>query len=79
MSRKHPQNGPSFSKATYKPEPLTDEELAQRQAKEKSREAELSARARASREFSAKVKRFGCVPLRGSLVDAFWSDEKKDK
>jgi hypothetical protein len=79
MSRKHPQNGPSFSKPTYGPRPLTDEELAQRQAKEKEREAELTERSRQSREFSAKVKKSGgSIPLRGPRADAFWGHTKKD-
>jgi hypothetical protein len=75
MSRKHPQNGPSFSNATYKPKPMTDEELAQRQAKEKARVAELTERGRKSREFSAKIKKSGdTIPVRGPAARAFWGD-----
>jgi len=80
MSRKHSQNGPSFRKATYKPKPLTDEELAERQAKQKEREAELVERSRESREFSAKVKKLGGrIPLRGPSADAFWGRTKNKK
>jgi hypothetical protein len=79
MSRKHPQNGPSLGKATYKPKPPTDEELAQRQANEKQREAELAVRSRQAREFSAKVKKSGGgIPLRGPGTRAFWGTAKKD-
>ena len=52
--RKHPQNGPSFSRATFKAKPLTNAELAERQAREKAREAEIVAEARNSREFWKK-------------------------
>jgi hypothetical protein len=83
MSRKHPQNGPSFSNATYKPKPMTDEELAHRQAKEKAIVAELTERGRKSREFSAKVKKFGdTIPVRGPAARRFWDDpltQKKDE
>jgi len=73
VSRKHPQNGPSFRKASYKAKPLSDEELAERQAKEKAREAEFKEKSRQSREFSAKVKQFGgSIPLRGPAANVFW-------
>jgi hypothetical protein len=73
MSRSHPQNGPSFNKATYKkPKPPTDEELAEYQKKQKAREAELIEDGRRARNFSAAVRDFGNrVPLRGPDAVAF--------
>ena len=54
VSRNHPQNGPTFSKAPYKKrKPLTDEELAEYLNKKKTREAELTEEGRRSRRFSA--------------------------
>jgi flagellar motility protein MotE (MotC chaperone) len=49
---KRPQNGPSFSKAPYKkPKPLTDEELAKAQARQKEREEQLKDKAARGQRF----------------------------
>ncbi len=78
MSRKHPQNGPSFSKATYKQKPLTDKELAERQAKVAAREAEVIERSRAGRAFSEMIKRSGgTLQVRGPGVSKFWEEPAK--
>ena len=59
MSRKHPQNGPSFGKATYRAKPLTEEEIVAFHAREKAREAEGIKRTLETREYNKKVKNGG--------------------
>jgi hypothetical protein len=72
MSRKHPQNGPSLSKAPYKKQkPLTDEELARIQACEKDRQNRLIEKAEDGKRFSKAVKAFGGIPVRGTGAEAF--------
>ena len=75
MSRKHPQNGPSLSKAPYKkPKPLTDEELAAAQARIKNREEALIRDAAKGQNFSKAAKaNGGAIPVRGGNAEAFWS------
>lgn len=58
MSRKHPQDGPSQSKATYKkPKPLSDEELAAKQAREARAEEARMARIEAAQQKVAEGRR----------------------
>jgi hypothetical protein len=74
MSRKHPQNGPSFSKATYKTKPLTDEERALQLAKERARKEEQDEKTQKARNFSEQTKKFGgSIPMRGPNADKFWA------
>jgi hypothetical protein len=82
MSRKHPQNGPSFSKAPHKKEkPLNEKELAALQARRKSREDALASRVDEVQRNIAGGKRFkaavvengGVIPLRGGNAPEFWS------
>ena len=74
MSRKHPQNGPSFGKAGHaKKKPLTEKELATRRARERQSEEVTAARVDQARRKVAAGKRFaaavkandGIIPLRG--------------
>jgi hypothetical protein len=78
MSRKHPQNGPSFSKAPYKKaKPLTDEELAQSQALQKEREEDAKREGAKGRRFSKAVRNNGgTIPISGGNAETFWSDLK---
>ena len=80
MSRSHPQNGPSLSKATYKkPKPLSDEELAEYQSKQRKREAEIIENSRSGRHFAEAVRaNGGSIPLRGGNAKAFWNKIKRD-
>jgi hypothetical protein len=80
MTRKRPQNGPSLSKAPYKkPKPLTDEELAQVQARQAEREAELRKKADDGRRFSKAVRaRGGSIPVRGSGAAEFFAELRDD-
>ncbi len=73
MSRKHPQNGPSLSKApAKKKKPLTDEELSQLQAKEKAHELEFQEKAKQSKRFSKAVRASGgMIPVRGAGTAEF--------
>jgi hypothetical protein len=82
MSRKHPQNGPSLSKAPHKKRrPLSDKELAAKQEKEKKADEARRARIEAAQEKIAENRRFGeavtanrgTIPLRGGNVSEFWS------
>jgi hypothetical protein len=78
MPRKHPQNGPSFSKAPYqKPKPLTDDELAEAQARQKEREEAAILDAAKGRRFSKTLSaNGGTIPIRGGSTEAFWSGLK---
>jgi hypothetical protein len=68
MARKHPQNGSSVRKTRYRTQPLTNDEPAQRQTKEEVRDAELTEKARQSRESQSN---FGDVsPLRAPATRA---------
>jgi hypothetical protein len=52
MSRRHPNNGPTFSRAPYqKPRPMTDEELAALQGRRVSELAQKMRDAAKEREF----------------------------
>jgi hypothetical protein len=65
MSRK-PQNGPSFSKATYRSKPRTDKELAELHDKKQMKEDELRKKDQENRE-RLKRRKFGnfSITLRG--------------
>jgi hypothetical protein len=65
MSRK-PQDGPTFSKATYKPKPLTDKELAELHDKKQMKEDELRKKDQENRK-RLKRRKFGnfTITLRG--------------
>lgn len=85
MSRKHPQDGPSLSKAPHKKrKPLTDKELAARQEKEKQADEARNARIQAAKQKIAANRRFGeaitanggTIPLRGGNASEFWSKLK---
>lgn len=78
MSRKHPQNGPSFSNAPYKkPKALTDEELAEAQARLKERDEAAIRNAAKGRNFSKAVRaNGGSIPIRGDNAEAFWTGVK---
>jgi len=75
MSRKHPQNGPSFGKASHKKQKaMTDAELAEYLEKKKIADAELIEKARRGRRFSAAVRATGgTIPLRGPGAKEFWA------
>lgn len=82
MSRKHPQNGPSFSKAPHKKEkPLDERELAALQARRKSAKDALTMRideaqrkiAGGNRFKAAVVDNGGVIPMRGENAAEFWS------
>jgi hypothetical protein len=86
MSRKHPQNGPSLSKVPHeKRKPLSDEELAAKQEKEKKADEARRARIKAAQERIAENRRFGeavtangdTIPLRGGNVSEFWSKVRR--
>jgi hypothetical protein len=88
MSRKHPQNGPSLSKAPYKKrKPLSDEELAAKQEKEKNADEARHARIEAAQRRIGENRRFGeavtanggMIPLRGGNASEFWSKLRGDK
>lgn len=81
MSRKHPRNGPSLSKAPYKkPKPLSDEELAAKQERETKAEEARMARVEAAQQKVAEGRRFqkavdaagGSIPIRGGNASEFW-------
>ena len=74
MSRKHPQNGPSLSAAPYKkPKPLTDEELAEAQARIKERDEAAVREAAKGRRFAKAVRaNGGTIPVRGGGAEGFW-------
>jgi hypothetical protein len=87
MSRKHPQNGPSLSAATYKKKaPLTDKELAKRQAREKRAKDEAVARVGEAQQKIASGKRFASaikangdvIPVRGAGAKEFWAKLNDD-
>jgi hypothetical protein len=76
---KRPQNGPSFSKAPYKkPKPLTDEELAKAQARQKEREEQLKDKAARGQRFSKAVRENGgTIPISGGNAAEFWDALRK--
>jgi hypothetical protein len=62
MSRKHPQNGPSLSKAPPKKQKLlNDKEVAERQARQKSAEEALTSRIDEAQRKVASGRRFGAA------------------
>ena len=82
MSRKHPQNGPSLSKAPPKKQKLlNDKEVAERQARQKSAEEALTSRIDEAQRKVASGWRFGAaveanggvIPMRGGNAEEFWS------
>ncbi|MGY3581402.1 hypothetical protein ACVIGB_000528 [Bradyrhizobium sp. USDA 4341] len=85
MSRKHPQDGPSLSKAPHKKrKPLTDKELAAKHEKERQADEARNARVQAAKKKVAAGRRFseaitangGTIPLRGGNAPEFWSKLK---
>ena len=80
MPRKHPQNGPSLSKAPYKKQkPLGDKELAALQARQNAAEVEALLKAASGKRFGAAVKENGgAIPIRGGNAEAFWSEIRLD-
>jgi hypothetical protein len=88
MSRKHPQNGPSLGKAPYKKsKPLSDEELAAKQDKEKRSDEAMSARVEAAQRKVADGRRFnkavkengGTISIRGGSASQFWSKLRNEE
>ncbi|MCA1530866.1 hypothetical protein [Bradyrhizobium yuanmingense] len=86
MSRKHPQNGPSFSKAPHKKhKPLDEKELAALQARRKSGDDALASRVDEAQRKIAGGKRFkaavvengGVIPIRGGNAPEFWSEIRR--
>jgi hypothetical protein len=86
MSRKHPQNGPSLSKAPHKKrKSLSDEELALKQEKEKKANEARRARIKVAQEKITQNRRFGeavtanggTIPLRGGNASEFWSKVRR--
>jgi hypothetical protein len=82
MSRKHPQNGPSLSKAPHKKQkPLTEKEIAEHRARQKAAEEtqttrveEAQRKVAGGRRFGAAVKaNGGVIPMRGGNAGEFWS------
>ena len=80
MSRKHPENGPSLSKASNgNKKPPTEKELADRRAREKRSERATMARVDEAQRKVASGKRFGAavkanggtIPLRGGNTTSF--------
>ena len=74
MSRKHPQNGPSLSKAPHKKQrPLAEKEIAKRRAHQKVAEEALTTRVDEAQRKVASGRRFGAavkangdvIPMRG--------------
>lgn len=80
MTRKHPQNGPSFSKAPHKKhKPLSDDELAAMRARQKEHEDKLREKAAAGKRFSKAVRAAGnTIPIRGEGAKQFWTGLKDD-
>lgn len=80
MRRKHPQNGPSLSKAPQKKQkPLDDKALAALQARQKAAEEEARQKAASGRRFGAAVRENGgTIPIRGGNAEAFWSKIRRD-
>jgi hypothetical protein len=86
MSRKHPQNGPSFSKAPKKQKPLDEKELAARRARERRAEEARAERIGEAQKKVASGKRFGAavkanggvIPMRGGNAEAFWSKLREE-